>query len=258
MKRSFPFVLTGAAAVFFAGGVSRAQTTLPSARELLSRMTATTQPAAVALPSTASFSDRAAALAKQVSTLAPEEAAKQWLILFDAESATPAGEANEEQISRMIAMRTGRGDADPLMEALPAPGAWEALSKAIQARPLPDAGAKRRRELALRAMGHLLTNDTASLGKLSEELEKLASADPGLRMAMQSPMSSGSESISQILLGRAEAPAAVADQLLREIESANEGNGSSRIEVPDLVTLVGAAKARSCFVKRSLQATPSR
>lgn len=75
-------------------------------------------------------------------------------------------------------------------------------------------------------------------------------------MAMQSPMSSGSESISQILLGRAEAPAAVADQLLREIEAANEGNGSSRIEVPDLVTLVGAAKAEELLRKAIVASDP--
>lgn len=251
--RHFPIVLTGAAAFFGFVGVSQSQTTLPSAGQLLGRMSATTQPSAVAAPANASFADRAAALSKQITTLAPDEAARQWLALFDQESGPPAIDDAGEGINHMIAMRSGRGATDPLMEALPAPAAWESLSKAIEARPLPEAGDKRRRELALRAMAHLLANDTASLAKISDELGKLAMSNPALVMRIQ--RGSGA-SISQILLGRTEEPAAVADQFLQQIEVANEGTGFSQIEVPDLVTLVGAAKAEELLRKAIVAGAP--
>jgi tetratricopeptide (TPR) repeat protein len=186
------------------------------------------------------------AFKQQSASLAPAEAAKQWLALVDRLlqlEETPANFDQRDVMSHPI-------QPDELVEALPPPASWAELAKAIEARPAGE-GAQTLQGLGLRLLAHTLLGDTTKRREDIAALETLA-AKAKTRQAYF--YNSLFEELSSSLMAAMDNPDAVLQALDRKLAAQQSGEGyryQSSLQVPDLVPLVGPEKAEA-FLRRAL------
>jgi len=177
-------------------------------------------------------------------TLAPAEAAKQWLGLvdrFNQLGESPAGGGRQGAVSRPI-------EAQQLIEALPPPATWANLVIAVEARP-PGEGAQALHELGLRLLVHTLTGDDAKrrgdLAALEARAAKAKSSQVFLFNALF-------EELNNSLLATLDNPDAILQILDRQLAvQQSEEHYHSPLRVPDLVPLVGREKTEA-FLRKAL------
>lgn len=175
---------------------------------------------------------------------APEVAAREWLALVD----------RLEKMSGGAAFQPGRMDQPPpqfmeVLNVLPPPAAWEALGRAIAARPAP-AALKDAREFGLRLLGHALNGDREALTKLSSEFEALllkASKEESMGMLHWY------RAFDTALLSWSDDPQAILAGVERELKAVERGRdyGYSSIRLPDLVNIIGEKEATP-YLRRAL------
>jgi len=186
------------------------------------------------------------AFKQQSASLAPAEAAKQWLALVDRLlqlNETPANYGQQGGMSHPI-------QPEELVEALPPPSSWPELGKAIEARPAGE-GAQSLQKLGLRLLAHTLLSDTTKRREDIAALEALA-AKAKTRQAYF--YNSLFEELSSSLMATMDNPDAVLQALDRKLAAQQSGEGyryQSSLQVPDLVPLVGPEKAEA-FLRRAL------
>ena len=186
------------------------------------------------------------AFKQQSASLAPTEAAKQWLALADRLlqlEETPANYGQQGGMSHPI-------QPEELVEALPPPSSWPELGKAIEARPAGE-GAQSLQKLGLRLLAHTLLSDTTKRREDIAALEALA-AKAKTRQAYF--YNSLFEELSSSLMATMDNPDAVLQALDRKLAAQQSGEGyryQSSLQVPDLVPLVGPEKAEA-FLRRAL------
>ena len=186
------------------------------------------------------------AFKQQSASLAPAEAAKQWLALVDRLlqlNETPANYGQQGGMSHPI-------QPEELVEALPPPSSWPELGKAIEARPAGE-GAQSLQKLGLRLLAHTLLSDTTKRREDIAALEALA-AKAKTRQAYF--YNSLFEELNSSLMVTMDNPDAVLQALDRKLAAQQSGEGyryQSSLQVPDLVPLVGPEKAEA-FLRRAL------
>ena len=132
--------------------------------------------------------------------------------------------------------RSGGG----VFAALPAPASWNEIARLVEARPVP-AAENAVREQALRLYAHLLVQNEAALKK------DLTAMDALLNNA------SMSSQLCAVMLnaGGADDPQAKIREFTEQLQANEAGNGTSWMQVPDLVTLAGKEKAEA-LLRRTL------
>jgi tetratricopeptide (TPR) repeat protein len=186
------------------------------------------------------------AFQQQSAGLAPAEAAKQWLALVDRLlqlNETPANYGRRGGMFRPL-------EPQELVEALPPPPAWGELAKAIEARPAGD-GAQVLQGLGLRLLAHTLTGDAAKRREDIAALEALAAKAKTQQAYFYNNLF---EELSRSIMAAMDNPDAVLQALDRKLaaqQSAENFNYQPRLDVPDLVPLVGPEKAEA-FLRRAL------
>lgn len=163
-------------------------------------------------------------------TMAPKKAADEWLALYDRTM-----KAGGESAMLWDAEAQGPLGVGSVLAALPGPDAWPLLREAAKARAQKapkDAGA-----LALRLVTELLAADRAAAAATLEQIEALAKGSPQgdeLRYGVAQMRAEMAR-----LYGTREEIAAT---FMAELRSQG-GQQHADIEVPDLVGLVGEARA---------------
>ena len=186
------------------------------------------------------------AFKQQSASLAPAEAAKQWLALVDRLlqlEETPANYGQSGMMSHPI-------QPDELVEALPPPASWPELAKAIEARPAGE-GAQTLQTLGLRLLAHTLLGDTTKRREDIAALETLAAKAKTRQAYFFNYLF---EQLSSSLMATMDNPDAVLQTLDRKLAAQQSGEGyryQSALQVPDLVPLVGPEKAEA-FLRRAL------
>lgn len=176
------------------------------------------------------------AFREQAPMLTSRDAAQRWLQLVDRYRQIP-----QEQLYSAAGGSEAFIPAE-LLEFLPSPGAWPALSASLEAR-FGAEGPKRSGDAALLLLGHLLTGDVAGqrrdlatlkvLGRDAGEGNPLSGYLPQLWEAL------GKQSNDpELLLAALEARAAQLDPAQNQT-----------LEIPDLVTLLGPQKAEATLRK---------
>jgi len=173
---------------------------------------------------------------KQSATLAPEEAAKQWLKLLDRQLNLSPLEMQQIYENPGAAVIFNPND---VWYALPSPAAWDALRKAVESR--TESKDHPEHELGLRLIVHTLvsdqqaqTNDLAQLVTVASRMSEDES--PRLLEAVAE--------IRQGLLATSSDPELVLKSLNEQLES---GNLSGQFSIPNLVPLVGEQKTAEFF-----------
>ena len=178
-----------------------------------------------------------ASFSKQSASLKPEDAAQQWLKLLDRQF-----NLSPTQLASAYGYARSRQQFNPMdiWTALPAPPAWDALRKDIEARP-PGKDATVARELCLRFIAHTLVADRKAQTNDLAQMEVLAakSAD-GEDMILIEVVGE----LSQGLLENSSNPDGIIKSLERRLAMESYGGDFS---VPNLVPLVGAQKAEAFF-----------
>ena len=208
-------------------------------------------------------------LAKEVAQLAPGDAARRWLELYDR-----AVKLEKDQADRARAdgefFHADSTNFARLLQALPGPAAWDTLAKAVEARPLPkfqheqadqpaapkpkpweDAAADPAvREFGLRLLAHTLVAKEA--GQL-EALKALQGYVAKQKTDADSHSSAEQyiEQLSLALTGKAAAPERTLKQFEAQLEAVGS-DGTDDVNVPQLVTLLGAEKAEGLLRKALL------
>jgi tetratricopeptide (TPR) repeat protein len=212
------------------------------AAEILGKMSE--QPTATTndekLSETAQLKNDIASFSKQNASLKPEDAAQQWLKLLDRQFNLPPTQSSAYEYSR------SRRQFDPMdiWTALPAPPAWDALRKAIEARP-PGKDATALRELSLRFIAHTLVADRPAQTNDLAQMETLAVKSTDGEDTMLIEMVS---ELSQSLLENSSDPDVIIKSLERRLATQIYDRSLS---LPNLVPLVGAQKAEA-FIRRAL------
>ena len=186
------------------------------------------------------------AFKQQSASLAPAEAAKQWLALVDRLlqlNETPAIYGQQDGMSHPI-------QPDELVEALPPPSSWAELAKAIEARPVGE-GAQTLQTFGLRLLAHTLLGDTTERREDIAALEALAAKAKTQQAYFYNSLF---EELSSSIMATMDNPDAVLQALDRKLAAQQSGEGyryQSALQIPDLVPLVGPEKAEA-FLRRAL------
>lgn len=197
----------------------------------------------------------AEAFGKAAAGLAPEEAAAQWLALADRVAATDPDDPD----GMMNRWRPGTTNETlgpitlaELVRHLPPPAAWPALRQAVEARPAGEKSAAKRR-LVLLMLAHTLNNDPDAQHKDIEQLHAVAKTlDP-----MSKEMTKGQlEQLAAAMTNLSSDPEFIVAAFEQQLSRAERGDQSWRIDVPDLVTLIGAEKAQP-LLRRALKTSTS-
>ena len=189
------------------------------------------------------------AFGKEADNLAPEQAAAQWLALFDAYAAIP-----NELLYRSRGSRD-RLSMQSLLTALPGPAAWDALAAATDQR----AGqGKELRDGGLRLFAGVLRGDAAARKAAVEGLRKAIEKQDKLEDYERSNLTETVEQISQALDALAGSGGDVAAAFARELTAREKKDGkfagrySGSIRIPDLVRRAGK-EAAAPLIKRALR-----
>jgi len=174
-------------------------------------------------------------------SLAPEQAAGQWLALVDRFLGLPAQ-------ARAFDEETEPFSAETVLAALPPPGAWDALSKAVNGRP-PARKGEELREIGLRLLVAALAGDKP---QRERELQALQARAENAPRSENNVVRSLFDRLSEIQLESADDPDAVLKTLERRLDrGGGRGRGTSALRLPNLIALVGEAKA-TVFLRQAL------
>lgn len=184
----------------------------------------------------------------QSPSLPPEQAAQQWLKLLNRQLDLSPGDLQGGFESAATESGFNLGD---IWNALPPPPAWDALRKAIEARPQAK-GMNAARELCLQLIAHTLTADhAAQTNDLARMNALVAKADEGESGMLANVI----QQISQRMTENAGDADAIMASLERQL--ASTGEYRTEFTVPNLVPLVGEQKTtnflRYIFSHRSLE-----
>ncbi len=185
-------------------------------------------------------------LPKKLEALAPAEAAATWLAVYD------------EWLAESKDARAGHHELpfSELFNVLPAPAAWPELVRLIEARPVEGNNEAQIRSLALRMLGHRLTNRTELLKQDVERALKLVETpkkaeNKGGLGALIGRVFRGSDRQDywkqnlqhQLAIVKEEFdPLSAIEQFRKELES-QDSDKSGYVAVPDLVSLIGREAA---------------
>ena len=171
-------------------------------------------------------------------TLAPNDAAIRWIELADrlaklSQGGLPYSYENEED---QLSFAT-------LIESLPPPMAWDALTKATEAR---SAGKKAEafNTILLRLTAHWLTGNITAQ---KTDLDGLSLIIHQTKGSSQKYANEALVGLKDSLLQNSDDGEAILSNLNQHLAIAREGNGFYSIQVPDLVTLVGEKKTAEFF-----------
>ncbi len=183
------------------------------------------------------------AFGTRVATLSGADAAKEWLELFDRTSKlTRASVRNFNEMEEPV-------DFNSLMEVLPPSGAWDALEKAVEARPPVKGLAAGTREIALRLLAHTLTGNQAAQKADLASLEALfAKADQNESYNLANAFDQLNEAMMQL----AADPSVIMTSLERQLARAQNKDEGQSLNVPNLISLVGTNKAEE-FLRKALR-----
>ncbi|HEV2292630.1 MAG TPA: tetratricopeptide repeat protein [Tepidisphaeraceae bacterium] len=164
-----------------------------------------------------------------------EQAAEGWLALVD--------EALKRSVRQPDSDETEAGPAARFrkaLAALPPPAAWEALSKAIDARPVPQ-GRAGIAPLGLRLIGHVLSGDEQA------QQADVAALDALTKSSGTFAERAAAEYVADLLPPDGDNAAASAAQFERSVERASRED--NYLYAPDLVSLVGRERAEPILRK---------
>lgn len=182
------------------------------------------------------------AFRRKAASMAPEEAAAGWLQLVDRYlQLGPAGMGRQQPFEEPLEFST-------LLAALPPPAAWNALATAVEARAAAAPPGPSNTSLLL--LAHLLQGKEEELWKDAAALEAQVAA----AKAEERPMLSGEVgTVLESLQSRASEPRRVLEMLDLRLHLQRALGSVERVELPDLVTLVGPALAET-VLRRALVA----
>jgi tetratricopeptide (TPR) repeat protein len=188
------------------------------------------------------FRDKLKAFEKQSTNLPPGQAASQWLALVD-EFENLSGDS-------MDRFRGGSRFVLPLqfndvLKAIPQPSAWGELEKAVEARPAAEARAKQKKDLGLRLIAHTLTGNSARRAEDLKALDAIARETTGPEGNYE--FVSIFQTLNEAILATMDDPEAILRMLESQLTASDESPMDLR--VPNLVVLVGPAKAEEFFRK---------
>ena len=164
--------------------------------------------------------------------LRPSEAAKKWLefvdrfvvLLGDHRAVGWAFTESTDQESNRVGFLQ-------VVDALPPPSSWEVLAQALEARkPEKNEEAK---NAVLRAMAHWLTGNSGALKKAMDELDGLPKQQTSFHL----------NELQWGVVQNSEDGPAVLGALQERLKKDAKSESSMRLQVPDLVSLVGEEKA---------------
>ncbi|MFN3649302.1 MAG: tetratricopeptide repeat protein [Armatimonadota bacterium] len=188
-----------------------------------------------------------AAFREKSAALPPQEAAREWLRLVD----------RYQSLDAEAIARTHEGGMplgfDSVVAALPPPPAWNALAAAIQARQ-PGPANRRIANLSLLLLAHTLTGDNAAQWRDLAALEALAAKGaPEERLQFAYPVLQ----LNQTLAEQSADPQRILKGIearlsLMKVQGAHVP-GRTTLELPDLVSLVGPAKAEALLRRYLLE-----
>lgn len=179
---------------------------------------------------------------ESVTNLTPDVAAQRWLDLVDRAVKVQQQQAQNYNPSA-IQIRS-----DDLLGALPPPTAWNALAKAIAARPPAKSGAEIR-EGGLHLLVAILTGDVAGRNKEIADLQdKAKTADQQSSYFYSSVL----QQLGQATLSMSDDPDNILKSLGYQLAYGNN-QGIQQVQVPNLVSLIGAEKAE-VFLRKALVA----
>ena len=177
--------------------------------------------------------------------LAPDDAAARWLALADRFSALSREEINAVSSAEYAASEK-QFNFTTLLAALPPPTAWDALAKAIEARPKAT-GMKGATEGVLRLIAHTLVNQPEARWQDAAALRAI------FKKAHNENASYSMRNLAQALVQNDPDPkhaVAYFEEQLAMLESNGDEPSGNSLAVPDLVTLAGEATARK-LLKRA-------
>ena len=186
----------------------------------------------------------------RAATLAPADAAREWLALADRFAKLPTRDrlaTDEDQNPPM--------QHAALFAALPPPAAWDDLARVVAARRAPES-LKDTHEISLRMLTQTLIGDRAALAAQSSALDKL------LRKAKRDeamPLADAARKITELLLALSDDPKAIlsgVEMQLRKLER-EDAYGYSAVDLPDLVEIIGEAQATP-VLERALKSKAQR
>ncbi len=177
---------------------------------------------------------------ESATNLAPETAAQRWLDMADR-----AAEVQRQQMQNFNPAAV-QIQPDNLLGALPPPGAWDALAKAIAARPPAKSDAEIR-EGGLHLLAAVLTGDvTARNQEIADLQAKAKTAGPQNSYFYSSVL----QELGQATLAMSDDPDNILKSLGFQLVYGN-GQGVQQLQVPNLVSLIGAVKTES-FLRQAL------
>jgi tetratricopeptide (TPR) repeat protein len=179
---------------------------------------------------------------ESVTNLAPADAAQRWLEFVDRAVKLQGLNAQNYNPSSIPL------EADDLMGALPPPAAWSELAKAIAARPPAKSGGEIR-EGGLRLLGATLTGDTAGRSREISNLQAKAKTANQQDSYLYNDIFS---QLGQATLAMSDDPDDILKSLGYQIAYGN-GQGVQQLQLPNLVSLIGAEKTEA-FLRKALVA----
>jgi tetratricopeptide (TPR) repeat protein len=231
-------------AIFLAGSTSLQAADFKGATEVLRQASqASPKPKEKTKDPHEPFREKLKAFQAQSTNLPPAEAATQWLALvddFEKESGESAGSIHG-------GFRPGRAlQFEEVVKTLPPPATWVELEKAVEARSPTPSKADEKRELGLRLMVHTLTKN---IPRRAEDLKALdALARKGGNPETGYEFTSVFTILNDAILATMDDPEAILRMLESQLTS-SPGDFPMPLRVPNLVALVGPAKAEAFFRK---------
>ena len=173
----------------------------------------------------------------------PATAAKNWLALFD----RYAQMDTSVRFGSQPGVRARPVQPKDFIAALPGPAAWEALTKAVEARPAAS-GRGKYQELGLRTLVHTLTGDAAKRREDFDMLDGFAAKAKRseahlLRHILDNVWNASAASLDD--------PDALILALERKLAFQNPEHRYGTFDVPDLAGLAGEEKAEA-FLRKAL------
>ncbi|MBC8012171.1 MAG: hypothetical protein H7067_18965 [Burkholderiales bacterium] len=246
LPRPLPFSLAALAlALALPASLPAAARDLLGADAVLQRLTEAQASDVVAVDPVSELKARVRAFAGESASLAPDTAAARWLALYDAFVALPAGSLHQQTDYN------DRLSLELLVESLPPPAAWDALSASLLAR---TEKAKTARELAPRVLGALLGPSPLTARSAVDVLTKTIAADKKLEDYERENLTETAGRITEALdalAGDADVLAAFAKELDEAQKSGapRQNYYGSGLDVPDLVRHGGVEAAEPLLLR---------
>lgn len=179
---------------------------------------------------------------ESMTNLAPADAAQRWLELVD--RAVKIQQESAQNYNPSVSPI----QANDVLGALPPPNMWGALAKTIAARP-PAKSGDEIREAGLRLLAATLAGDIAERNREISGLQDMAkSADQQDSYFYNSVL----QQLGQATLAMSDNPDDILKSLGYQLAYGN-GQGVQPLQVPNLVSLIGAEKAEA-FLRKALVA----